>query len=127
MDGSGPLCSMTMRGRQPNPLGESLNPRQKRVMGIVGLALLLVLGGVGAWAASDSGSYGRSRNGCVNVNTPSSTGGALLHVCGAGARSLCASAYTGHDELARLTRPECRLAGIAPGSPATATATPAGG
>jgi hypothetical protein len=116
-----------MEGRQPNRFGESLNPREKRVMGIAGLVLLLVFGGVGAWAATDSGSYGRSRDGCVNVNTPSSTGGAILHECGAGARSMCAAAFTGHDELARLTRPQCRLAGIAPSSPAAATATPTGG
>jgi hypothetical protein len=116
-----------MEGRQPNRFGESLNPREKRVMGIVGLVLLLVLGGVGAWAATDSGSYGRSRAGCVNVNTPSSTGGAIMHECGAGARSLCASAFTGHDELARLTRPQCRLAGITPASVARAPATPAAG
>jgi hypothetical protein len=112
-----------MRGRDPNPLGESLKPRQKRVMAIVGVSLLLVLGGVAAWAATNSGSYGRSRDGCVNVTAPSSTGGAIMHECGAKARSLCASAYSGHDELARLTRPQCRLAGIAPASPAAATPT----
>jgi hypothetical protein len=116
-----------MRGRQPNPFGESLNPRQKRIMGIVGLVLLLVFGGVGAWAATGSGSYGRSHDGCVNVTAPSSTGGAIMHECGPGARSLCASAFTSHDELARLTRPQCRLAGIFPASRAAATATPTGG
>ncbi len=116
-----------MRGRDPNPLGESLKPRQKRVMGIVGLALLVILGGAAIWAATGSGSYGRSRAGCINVNAPSSTGGAIMHACGAGARSICATAYAGHDELARLTRPQCRLAGIAPSSPAAAKATPTGG
>jgi hypothetical protein len=116
-----------MRGRDPNPLGETLKPSQKRVMGIVGVVLLLVLGGVGVWAATNSGSYGSSRNGCINVNVPSSTGGANMHECGAGARSLCADAYAGHDELARLTRQQCRLAGINPARPAAATATPTGG
>ena len=80
-----------MRGRDPNPLGESLKPRQKRVMGIIGLALLVILGGVGIWAATGSGSYGRS-GGCINVNAPSSTGGAIMHACSAGARSICATA-----------------------------------
>jgi hypothetical protein len=116
-----------MEGRQPNRFGESLNPREKRVARIVGVALLLIFGGVGAWAATDSGSYGRSRDGCINVNTPSSTGGAIMHECGAQARSMCATAYAGDDELARLTRPQCRLAGIGPASPASATATPTGG
>jgi hypothetical protein len=115
-----------MEGRQPNRFGESLNPREKRVMSIVGVVLLLVFGGVGIWAASDSGSYGRSRDGCVNVNMPSSTGGAIMHECGGSARTLCASAFTGHDKLARLTRPQCRLAGITPASLATVTATPTG-
>ncbi len=116
-----------MEGRQPNRFGESLNPREKRVVSIVGVVLLLVFGGVGIWAANDSGSYGRSRDGCVNVNMPSSTGGAIMHECGARARALCASAFTGHDKLARLTQPQCRLAGITPASLATATATPSSG
>jgi hypothetical protein len=116
-----------MEGRQPNRFGESLNPREKRVVSIVGVVLLLIFGGVAAWSATDSGSYGRSRDGCVNVNMPSSTGGAIMHECGARARSLCATAYTGHDELARLTRPQCRLAGIEPATQAAATATATGG
>jgi hypothetical protein len=116
-----------MEGRQPNRFGESLNPREKRVMSIVGVVLLLIFGGVGAWAATDSGSYGRSRDGCVNVNMPSSTGGAIMHECGAQARALCATALTGHDELAKLTRPQCQLAGITPAKPAAAKATPTGG
>jgi hypothetical protein len=118
---------MVMEGRQPNRFGESLNPREKRVMSIVGVVLVLIFIGVGAWAATDSGSYGRSKDGCINVNTPSSTGGAIMHECGAQARAMCDTAYTGHDELARLTRPQCRLAGIVPASQAAASATPTGG
>ena len=64
-----------MEGRQPNRLGESLTRRQKRVFAAVGAALVVVLGGVGVWAATDPGSYGRSGNGCVNVTVPSTTGG----------------------------------------------------
>jgi hypothetical protein len=116
-----------MEGRNPNRLGKSLNPREKRVMSIVGVVLLLIFGGVGAWAATDSGTYGRSHDGCVNVNTPSTTGGGLMHECGAQARALCATAFTGHDELARLTRPQCRLAGITPANSAAAKATATGG
>ena len=116
-----------MEGRNPNRLGKSLNPRQKRVMSIVGVVFLLIFGGVGAWAATGPGSYGRSRDGCVNVNAPSSTGGAVMHACGAQARALCAAAFTGHDELASLTRPQCRLAGITPANAAAAKATPTGG
>ena len=66
-------------GRQPNRLGESLTRRQKRVFAAAGAALVVLLGGVGVWAATDPGSYGRSGNGCVNVVVPSTTGGAILH------------------------------------------------
>ena len=35
-----------MRGRQPNPLGESLTPRQKRVLALAGG---LLAGSFGSW------------------------------------------------------------------------------
>jgi hypothetical protein len=103
-----------MRGRQPNPHGESLTARQKRVFAIVGGLLLVIVVGVGAWAARSPGSYGRSSNGCVNVVEPSSTGGAVLHQCGAAAKSLCRSAFAHRSKLDLLTRPQCRLAGLGP-------------
>jgi len=102
-----------MEGRQPNRLGESLTPRQKRVFAAVGVALVIILGGVGAWAATDPGSYGRSQHGCVNVTVPSSTGGGTLHECGAAAQAMCRRAFTHHDKIALLARPQCRLAGYA--------------
>jgi hypothetical protein len=52
-----------MEGRQPNRLGESLTPRQKRVFAVVGAALVIILGGVSVWAATDPGRYGRSQHG----------------------------------------------------------------
>jgi hypothetical protein len=103
-----------MEGRQPNRLGESLTARQKRVFAVVGAVLMIILGGVGVWAATDPGSYGRSRNGCVNVVVPSTTGGGILHECGAGAHALCRRAFAHHDRIALLARPQCRLAGFAP-------------
>ncbi len=115
-DCPGRLGWVAMEGRQPNRHGESLTPRQKRISAVAGAVLVVVLGVVSAWAASDPGSYGRSRDGCVNVMIPSSTGGSILHECGAAARTLCRSAATGHTQLARLARPQCRLAGLAPGS-----------
>ena len=105
-----------MAGRQPNRRGESLTRRQKRVFAVVGAVLVVLLGGVSAWAASDPGSYGRSRDGCVNVVMPSSTGGGIMHECGASARAMCRSAFSEHTQLALLARPQCRLAGLAPGS-----------
>jgi hypothetical protein len=103
-----------MEGRQPNRLGESLTSRQKRVFAVAGAALVVILGGVGVWAATDPGSYGRSGNGCVNVVVPSTTGGAILHDCGAAAQALCERAFAHHDRIALLARPQCRLAGYAP-------------
>ena len=106
-----------MKGRQPNPRGESLNARQKRVFAIVGALLIVVVAGLGAWAALSNGSYGRSANGCVTVTEPSSTGGAVLHACGSDAQALCRRAFAQHSKLDLLTRPQCRLAGIAPPAP----------
>jgi hypothetical protein len=103
-----------MRGRDPNPYGESLTPRQKRVFAIVAGLLIVLVAGVGAWAARSPGSYGRSSHGCINVVTPSSTGGAVLHQCGAAARAICRSAFAHHNRLDLLTRPQCRLAGLVP-------------
>ena|SRR5947209_7733970 len=105
-----------MEGRNPNRRGESLTPAQKRVFAIVAGVLLALAAGAGVWAAVSPGSYGRSAKGCVNVVEPSSMGGAIIHQCGPGARALCRRAYAGTGRLAQLTRPQCRLAGIAPAS-----------
>ena len=111
-----------MKGRNPNPLGESLPGGQKRVLAAAGVLLLALIAGVSVWAVRGPGSYGRSANGCVNVTMPSTTGGGLMHACGAGAQALCRHAQSGHGTLARLTREQCRAAGLAPqASPATNT------
>jgi hypothetical protein len=101
--------------------------RDKRVMAVAGAAIVAVLGGVGAWAASNPGSYGRSHGGCITVSMPSTTGGALMHQCGARARATCRSAFAHHDKIAQLTRPQCRLAGLARQSPPAAPASSAPG
>lgn len=108
-----------MKGRQPNPLGESLTRRQQRIFAAVGLVLLAVVAAVAVWSASDQGSYGRSGHGCVNVTIPSTTGGGLMHGCGADARAMCRRAQAHHDQLAMLTRVQCRLAGLTPAKPAS--------
>jgi hypothetical protein len=103
-----------MRGRHPNPRGESLTRRQKRVFVIVGCLVLLIVAGLSVWATAGPDRYGRSGNGCVNVVEPSSTGGAVLHQCGPAARALCRSAFSHTTRLDLLTRPQCRLAGLGP-------------
>lgn len=84
----------------------------KRRLALIGLAVAIVLASVAAWSAVRPGSYGQSRAGCVTVTIPSSTGGALLHECGAGARHMCRSAAGRHDRLSLLIRPSCRRAGL---------------
>ncbi|HUY51532.1 MAG TPA: hypothetical protein VMV92_38485 [Streptosporangiaceae bacterium] len=106
-----------MRGRNPEHFGQSLSRRGKWVMGTIGAFLLVIVAGVGVWSVVNQGSYGPSQNGCVNLTVVSSTGGAVIHDCGAKARALCRSAYSQNDKLARLTRPQCRLAGIGPTQP----------
>lgn len=86
--------------------------RDKRIVAIASVVLLVLLAGVGIWAAIRPGSYGQSKAGCVTVMMPSTTGGALIHECGAAARTLCKNAFSHNDRLSLLTRPECRKAGL---------------
>jgi hypothetical protein len=97
--------------------------RQKRVAGGVGGLLAAVTVGALAWAQTHQGDYGESANGCVNVLTPSSLGGQVLHRCGDEARAWCRTSYAANDRIALLVQPQCRLAGITP-EPSLPTATP---
>jgi len=98
------------------PAAQPVTRRDRRVMLLVGVALLIIFAGVGIWAAVRPGEYGASRNGCITVNVPSTTGGGLLHGCGDKARHMCRTAYAGDGRAAELTRAQCRLAGITPHS-----------
>jgi hypothetical protein len=106
------------------PAGQPVTRRDKRRLALIGAIVAVILAGVGIWAAVRPGSYGASRNGCITVTVPSTTGGALLHACGQRARTVCHRAYAGDGPAPRLTTRQCRLAGIAP--PAAPT-TPAAG
>ncbi len=101
-----------MTGRNPGHFGESLSPRGKWVLGLIGVVLVAVLAGVGVWSVVGKSDYGPSRDGCVNLTVASSMGGAVIHDCGAKARTLCKSAFSRDDALARQTRAQCRLAGL---------------
>ena len=104
-----------------NPRAGRLTPRAKRVFGIVGVLIVLILGGLGAWAALASDSYSSSGHGCVDVTVPSSTGGATVHYCGAQARSFCQTSFQKQDQLSLRARPQCVLAGLAPSASASAS------
>ena len=96
------------------PPAEQITGRDKRKIAAVVVAVLLVLAAVAVWAGARPGSYGGSKDGCITVTLPSTTGGALLHQCGPAAKTTCQRAYAGNDKIAELTRPQCRLAGIVP-------------
>ncbi len=114
-----------MYRKTQQPPAEPLTRRDKRGIAIVGAVLLAGFAGLGIWAAVRPGGYGQSRDGCVTVTAPSSTGGALLHECGAGAKIMCRNAFSHDDKLSLLTRPQCRLAGLPPApAPAPSGATP---
>jgi hypothetical protein len=112
-----------MYRKTQQPPAEPLTRRDKRGIAAVGGLVLAGLAGLGIWSAVHPGGYGRSHDGCVTVTAPSSTGGALLHECGAGAVTLCHAAFAHHDKLSLLTRPQCRLAGLGPASAPKPTAT----
>jgi hypothetical protein len=99
------------------PAAQPVTRRDRRAMLLAGVVLLVVFAGVGIWAAVRPGAYGASQNGCITVNLPSSTGGALLHGCGQKARAMCRSAYAGTGTAARLTRAQCAQAGLKPAHP----------
>jgi hypothetical protein len=96
------------------PRAEAATPRDKRRILIICGLVVAVLVAVGIWSAVRPGTYGRSGNGCVTVSMPSSTGGALIHDCGQAAKTMCERAFTATDKVSLLTRPQCRLAGLAP-------------
>ena len=97
-----------------NPRAGSLTARQKRTFAIIGVAFILVLGGLGVWGALAHDTYGASGHGCVNVTLPSSTGGSTLHYCGSTARAFCQTAFMSNDPVSLCGRPQCVLAGLGP-------------
>jgi hypothetical protein len=96
------------------PAAEPVTGRDRRRIVAVLAAVVIMLAGVGVWAAVRPGSYGASGHGCITVTLPSSTGGALLHQCGHQAKTTCRHAFTATGRVAGLTRPQCRAAGLAP-------------
>jgi len=100
-----------------NPRAGRLTPRQKRIFAIAAVVVIVVFGGLTAWGLVAHDSYGTSANGCVNVTVPNTTGGSIVHYCGAKARSFCQTSFRSQDQVALRARPQCVLAGLAPKSP----------
>ena len=95
------------------PQARPLSRRAKHLLAVAGGILAIALAGGIVWSAFNPGGY-TSKAGCISVTLPSSTGGSLLHQCGAAAKATCRSAFTRGDRLSLLARPQCRLAGLAP-------------
>ena len=91
-------------------LAQPLTRGQQRVIAVVVGVLLAAA----TWAVIRPTSAPVSRNGCVSVVVASSTGGGLLHNCGAAARAWCQTEFARSDALARLIQPQCRRAGLQP-------------
>ena len=87
-------------------------PGSKRRLAALVAVIAALIAAAGAWTVLHPGTYDQSRAGCVTVTVPSSTGGALLHECGSGARTLCQHAFSHSGRLSLLIRPACRQAGI---------------
>ncbi len=105
-------------------LAEPLSPRQKRRLVVSAVILLLAVIGASVYASVGNGSYGASRNGCVNLTVPSTLGGQIFHECGSAARAWCEQSEAQDDALSRLARPQCVLAGYPPAP--TAARSPQG-
>ena len=104
-----------------NPRAERISPRQKRIFAIAAVVVVVLFGGLAAWGATAHDSYGTSAHGCVSVTVPNSTGGAVLHYCGAQARTFCQASFRSADEVSLRARPQCEQAGLGPSAdPATA-------
>jgi hypothetical protein len=92
-------------------LAQPLTRRQRLLL----VLTIAVIAGAVLWAVLRSGGAPVSAGGCVSVVVASSTGGGLLHECGAAARALCRSEATATGSFAADVRTQCRLAGVHPG------------
>jgi hypothetical protein len=91
--------------------GESMSRRQKRILLIIGVAVIVAAIAASVWGALAPDQYTRSANGCVNVNVASSTGGGVVHVCGNDAKAFCRTAYQSSTPSSRAAQVQCADAG----------------
>src|SRR5260370_25942215 len=106
-----------MYRKTQQPPAEPLTRRDKRGIAIVGALVLAVSAGLGIWAAVRPGGYGQSRDGCVTVTLPSSTGGALLPPFRPGAQALCRTCFSPHRQRPPPPRPPFPPPGPSPAPP----------
>jgi hypothetical protein len=85
-------------------------PRRERRLLAVLAAVLVVAAGVALYAALHHGTP-TAAAGCVEVNAPSTTGGATLHACGADAARWCQTQAAKGDAVTRAVLAACARAG----------------
>jgi hypothetical protein len=111
---NGPMMASPPRPvySKSNPAaGISVSPRQKRVLLIIGAAIVIIVAAGTIWGALQSDPYQASANGCISVSIPGSIGGEFVHECGSAAKATCRDAYAGTDPLSLAERPACVRAG----------------
>jgi hypothetical protein len=95
--------------RQHTPL-HGVSRRELRTLAIV--AAVVAIGvAIALYAALHHGSR-TAASGCIEATTPSTTGAATVHACGAEAVSLCRSQAGLRDPSARAILAACRRAGL---------------
>jgi hypothetical protein len=91
--------------------GESLSPRQKRILIIICAVVAFSAIAASVWGALTPDKYVGSSNGCVNISSAGSMGGELMHVCGNDAKAFCRTAYQSTDPSSRESQAQCADAG----------------
>jgi hypothetical protein len=94
--------------RQNTPL-RRVGRREVRVLAVVASVLVLALGVV-VYSALHHGTP-QAGPGCVDIITASTTGGAVVHACGAKAEHWCQLEAARSDAFARTAQARCRRAG----------------
>jgi hypothetical protein len=95
------------------PPDEKLSGRERRLLIVAGVVVLLIGVVTAVWTVYQSNVDRQA--GCVTVNVASTLGGAYFHYCGTQAREWCAAEYAASDTLALRARNACAAAGYGPG------------
>jgi hypothetical protein len=79
---------------------------------MAGLAAALLACALAVGIAAATSGSGKTAPGCVSIGVASTTGGAMMHVCGTKARRLCRGEVAVAGDVARDLPRACRRAGL---------------
>jgi hypothetical protein len=105
------LSAMPLEGhwkRQTTPL-RTMPRRERRT--VLGFGLALVIVSITILVLSLAQGSPEAGPGCLNVATPSTMGGGMVHFCGQNAERFCATQAARDDNFARRAQGECRSGG----------------